>query len=467
MSVLLCVAVLGFVGLCWRTLGFRQPLGLERSGIFLFSTSLLIALFFGAFRLTHQPPELGALAKMLGEANYAFLILFLRWLRKGLPRPVEIRGSWLVVLVSLIHLMLNLMLTGSSQMTIMSVQVLVLIGWVALEAWWLWSAQPHWPKLLLALVVTVHWLAELAVRGLMGWQLWQGGLGQLPPGWTDMALDWMWVTFFLGFMAQLAIAAVLVQALRQDKERLEQLVQGIEGLLKEKESLIMTLLGSNAARQSDPHLATIAHELRQPLSSIQLNAEYLVSGQRLSKDEELQVLNDILHDNRRAVSIVQGLRTLFGDSGSGQVSLALSHWLQNWGSRQSLTLHQQFGVVLVVQCPDAEIRVMAAPEQLEMVLHNLVNNAVEAMAGQSVRRLQVSLSAQNRLVMIDVIDNGPGVAGAIRERIFEMRFSTKSQGMGVGLWLCQRIAHQHGGHLACMAMNTGAHMRLTLPMAPP
>ena len=69
--------------------------------------------------------------------------------------------------------------------------------------------------------------------------------------------------------------------------------------------------------------------------------------------------------------------------------------------------------------------------------------------------------------MIDVIDNGPGVAGAIRERIFEMRFSTKSQGMGVGLWLCQRIAHQHGGHLACMAMNTGAHMRLTLPMAPP
>lgn len=455
--------VLGFALLCLWTTGWRRPMSLERSGTFLLATSLLTSLFYGAFRLLNEDQTLASIAKMMGEANYAFLILFLRAQRKTLSRRAEVRGSLLVLVVSLLHLLLNLTLTGLWQMGVMTVQVLILIGWLALEAWWLWRAKPSMVRLSMALVVSAHWLSELAGRLTLWWAAAQGDTTMQAAGWTDAAQDWMWVTFFLGFMAQLTIAGVVVQALRQDKDRLEQLVNSVEGMLREKEALVMTLLASNAARQTDPHLASLAHELRQPLGAIQLNAEYLTSGQRLNKAEETQVLQEILRENHRAVAIVQGLRSLFTDKAPEYDLVDWSAWVSAWAQEQADVLRQQFGVRLQVRT-QADVWVRGNVVQLQMVLQNLFNNAVEALSGQPDAAIELSLVAHDKSALLDVVDNGPGVPPELQEKIFEMNVSTKSHGMGLGLWLSRRIAQMHRGDLACVNQPQGARMRLALPL---
>ena len=148
MDLVLPLTVLGFVGLCLATTGLWRPMSLGRSGVFLLVTSLFTALFYGAYRLADGDLAMGAIAKMMGEANYAFLIVFLRSLRKTLPISSQRQGALAVLIVSLVHLSLNMTLTGPWQMAVMSLQVLVLIGWVGLESWWLWHAQPQAMRLL-------------------------------------------------------------------------------------------------------------------------------------------------------------------------------------------------------------------------------------------------------------------------------------------------------------------------------
>lgn len=463
MDLVLPLAVLGFVGLCLATTGLWRPMSLGRSGVFLLVTSLFTALFYGAYRLADESLAMGAIAKMLGEANYAFLIVFLRSLRKTLPLSSQRQGALAVLAVSLVHLTLNMTLTGPWQMAVMTLQVLVLIGWVALESWWLWRAQPQGMRLLLALLVSVHWLSEFLGRTALGWKVWHGSLAMQAPGWTDAMVDWMWVTFFLGFMAQLAVAGVVAQALRQDKDRLQQLVQQVEGMLQEKESLVMTLMASNAARETEPQLASLAHELRQPLGSIQLNAEYLASDQRLSREEESQVLQEILRENHRAVAIVQGLRSLFMDKSPPQTRLDLGHFVDHWVALQAPVLQQQFGMHLSTRL-QTSVHVLASAVQLEMVLQNLVNNSVEAIACGQGDAIEVILTVHGHQALVDVVDNGPGLAPELHEKVFGMSYSTKTQGMGLGLWLSRRIAQLHCGDLSCVAQHAGTRMRLSLPL---
>jgi len=463
MNLILPLALLGFAGLCWVFTGLYRPMSLGRSGVFLLATSMLTALFYGAYRLFDGDLTLGAVAKMMGQSNYAFLIIFLRSQRKTLSFAAQRQGAWAVLVVSLVHLSLNMTLTGPWQMAVMSLQVLVLIGWVALESWWLWRAQPHTTRLLLACLVSLHWFSEFLGRGLLGWNAWQGLVDMQAPGWTDATVDWMWVTFFLGFVVLLAVAGVVAQSLREDKDRLQSLVQQVEGMLQEKESLVMTLLASNAAREAEPQLASLAHELRQPLGAIQLNAEYLANAQRLSQEEESKVLQDILRENHRAVAIVQGLRNLFIDNAPKQIVLDLGNLLEKWMALQAPVLLTQFGVRLSLRA-QARVRVLASAVQLEMVLQNLVNNAVEAMASAEGGSIEVILLTDGHQAQVDVVDDGPGLPPELHEKVFEMSYSTKTQGMGLGLWLSRRICLMHRGHLACVMRPAGTCLRLTLPL---
>ena len=462
MDLVLVVSVLVFVVLCVAKTGLARPLDLERSGLFLLLTSLFTAFFYAAFRLGDGALVLGALAKMLGEANYAFLILFLHAQRKVLSRKQEQKGSVAVLLVSLAHLTLNLTLTGHWQLGVMSLQVLVLIGWVGLEAWWLWRARAHKGSLILAVLVLVHWWCELIGRSALVWQVWHGVVLIDVPLWTDATQNWMWVSFFMGFMAQLAIAGVVAQQLRQDKDRLAQMLRQVEDALKEKDSLLLALVASHAGRDAQPHMASLAHELRQPLGSIQLNAEYLASSQRLSREEESQVLQEILRENQRAVGIVQGLRSLFVRQSPLHEAVNLSSLLAQWGERQ-VRLLQPLGVVLHRQLQEG-VRVRGAANQIEMVLQNLVNNAVDALASQGGGEVHLSMRAHEGWVQVDVVDNGPGLPPHLHEKIFEMSFSTKVQGMGIGLWLSRRIAQLHSGQLVCVPQAHGTCMRLALPL---
>lgn len=115
-------------------------------------------------------------------------------------------------------------------------------------------------------------------------------------------------------------------------------------------------------------------------------------------------------------------------------------------------------------------RIAADADQLHQVIINLVVNAQQAMkeAGTPFRRLAIitARGPEPDTVVLDVVDNGPGVPEELQRRIFEPFFTTKPQGegTGVGLSFSQGLAEAHGGRLALLPVESGAAFRLTLPI---
>lgn len=463
---LLFCGVLLYALLWASTLGAFRPLSMERSGIYLLVTGLAAGLVYGAHPLfaAHKLVLL-SLGKMLAESAYLALVLFLRSVRMPLSRRTEVLGSCAVLVLSLLHLTLNITLQGAWHFWVMALQLLALYVWLTLEAYWLWRAKPGGMTMMLLILMCLHTTAEWIARGFMAYAL-MGGAGAGGPEWTQILNAWIYITFSFGYVVLTATASVLIDAFRADKLKLEQVVQQVEGRLKEKESALLSMLVANAERDNDPGVASLAHELKQPLTVIQLNAEYLASGKRLEPQEAEQILQAILRENQRAATIVQSVRSLFASKAAQQhhQRLSLSVWLAEWVQQRAPLLRDRHGVELQLEVhADAVVQVDAA--QIEMVLKNLVDNAAEALMGQPQGCIGITLGVQHHMAIVDVVDNGPGVPHDQLEKVFAMNYSTKPEGMGFGLWLSRHISQTHGGELVALDSTHGAHMRLSLPLA--
>ena len=103
--------------------------------------------------------------------------------------------------------------------------------------------------------------------------------------------------------------------------------------------------------------------------------------------------------------------------------------------------------------------------QLQQVLINLIMNAIEAtISSKSGRREILIRSSKNADgVLVQVQDSGPGIGPEIADRIFEAFFTTKTEGIGMGLSISRSIVESHGGHLRAAARSDGALFELTLP----
>jgi signal transduction histidine kinase len=120
------------------------------------------------------------------------------------------------------------------------------------------------------------------------------------------------------------------------------------------------------------------------------------------------------------------------------------------------------GIVLTSIGPeDGLICVEADATRLEQVLLNLLLNAEEAMHGGAVT---VRLSSDLGYAIIEVADTGPGIPENILPRVFDPYFSTKPQGSGMGLAICQKIIQQHGGSIACDTGSDGTVFRIRIPL---
>lgn len=462
-TLILVIGVLAYVVLWTFTLGAFRPMSVERSGIYILFTGLGAGLVFGVHRFVDHGPELGALGLMLAESAYLALTLFLRSVRLQLSRRSEVRGSVIVLVLTMIHLALNLTLQGFLHYMVMAVQILALFGLVTYEAVLLHRSQPSGITRMLVILLCLHLTLETLGRAFMGYQfiLHPDGTGT---EWLQVRATWVYITFSLGYVVLTATASVLMDAYRSDKFRLEQLVQKVESRLKDRETALMSMLVANAASEKDPAVASLAHELRQPLHSIQLNAEYLSSGKSFSRAEEAEILRSIMDENRRAADLVQGLRNIFVNKVPESLSaMNLSQWLTDWVHAKAPVLLRDHGVVLQLHA-QSDVHVHAHAAQVEVIVQNLVSNAVQALEGQLRGSIHLSLVVQHQQACLDVVDNGPGLPGGWDEKAFEMGATTKVDGMGMGLWLSRRIAQMHGGHLISLPSSSGAHFRMTLPL---
>jgi PAS domain S-box-containing protein len=201
------------------------------------------------------------------------------------------------------------------------------------------------------------------------------------------------------------------------------------------------------------HLAAqVAHEIRNPLSSIGLTCELLedelgaVTGPRAPEVQKL--LRSIGTEIDRLAQLTEGYLK-HARAGRGQVVA-----VDLWGAVGDLTtlvrddLRRRGIALTVLAQPDAG-RVRSDPARLRQVLLNLVRNAGEAVQGRANAQVQLSVSRQGNRTLVTVDDNGPGVPVEQRERIFEAFFTTKESGSGLGLSGSRAAMEVHGGALTC------------------
>lgn len=238
-------------------------------------------------------------------------------------------------------------------------------------------------------------------------------------------------------------------------------------LLQERTALMARLSATGKMAQSGALSATLAHEINQPLASIQLNVE---EAQRLVHERgatELleRLLGRIQHDNQRAATIVQRVRALFSP---GQVQLqsqVVDDLVRFVVSLLDARLRQE-GVALHLTL-DAAAPFQFSSGELEHALLNLLDNALQALrqVNEMGRRIDICTWRADGQVHLAVSDNGPGVPESLRAHVFELSASgSHSQGMGLGLWLARYIAERHGGTIELDAQHSpGARFVMHLP----
>jgi PAS domain S-box-containing protein len=215
--------------------------------------------------------------------------------------------------------------------------------------------------------------------------------------------------------------------------------------------------------------ASIAHEINQPLAAIVTNADACtmwLSSEPPNLEEARAAVDCIAQDGTRASEVIRHIRAMFTKDTPERTTVQVNELIREVGallqagaSRNQVELQTE----LAIDLPPA----MGDRVQLKQVIVNLALNGIEAMGGviDRPRRLVIRSESQNaEELLVAVRDSGVGIDPKAFKRIFDAFFTTKPQGMGMGLSICRSIVEAHGGRLWVSANSDyGATFQFTLP----
>ena len=215
--------------------------------------------------------------------------------------------------------------------------------------------------------------------------------------------------------------------------------------------------------------ASIAHEVKQPLAAVVAQSSAALrwlAHATPDLDEARAALKKITFAGNRASEIVDNLRSMFRKESGARRPLDINGLITNV---IGLTSHeaQKHDILVHTTFLDApKPQTLGDQAQLEQVFLNLVMNAIEAMnsskSDHRVLELKTSVN-EGHEVLVTVADSGPGVDAENLEKIFDAFFTTKADGMGMGLSICRSIIESHGGRLWALPGDPGLIFCVLLP----
>jgi signal transduction histidine kinase len=275
----------------------------------------------------------------------------------------------------------------------------------------------------------------------------------------------------------LAVSAYVLAALFAERRESEARLARANAMLEDEQE---RLAHSNLTlqRERDNKLMTlravmvsISHEIKQPLSAIALNgdaARQFLKSAPSDLAKAKSALNDLIEDSYRAGRILDNLRQLFGRGERENEPIDMNDLALSSLQLLRRELADQ-GVVPALDLATEQPLVMGQKTQLQEVLLNLFQNAIEAMAAIKAdrRALKVRTAiAAGKKILIEIEDSGAGIDPERLERIMDAFVTTKAHGTGLGLAICSAIVERHGGQLlASSDGKNGALFKLVLPVA--
>lgn len=218
--------------------------------------------------------------------------------------------------------------------------------------------------------------------------------------------------------------------------------------------------------------AALAHELNQPLAAILSNAQ---AAQRFLDqedpdiDEVREILKDVVADDRRASEVIHRIRRMIKRDNSQFERLDINRVIEDVHAFMSNDVAIKHVTLSTQLTPDLPA-LHGDPVQLQQVILNLIMNACQAIQDMDADKRRISVATRNQddhAIEITVTDSGHGIDDKLLDKIFQPFFTTKVEGMGMGLAVNRTIVEAHGGRLwAENNPDSGAVFRITLPASP-
>jgi signal transduction histidine kinase len=260
----------------------------------------------------------------------------------------------------------------------------------------------------------------------------------------------------------------MADSLQEREGRLEERSRELEQALRELQASQEALIRSERLATIGQMAAQIAHEVRNPLNALGLNAELLadeLDGGEAATSTEL--LAGIRAEVKRLTAITEDYLRLGRLPPLNLEVQPLAPLIDELVRFQEAEL---VGVGVAVDCevPDDLPHVQVDVGQFRQALLNIVRNAAEALAERGGGRLHIHARADDGGVLLLLEDNGPGMDSDLVARVFDPFFSTKAKGSGLGLPLTQQVIEEHGGRIRCTSkVGEGTTFTIWLPSPRP
>jgi signal transduction histidine kinase/ligand-binding sensor domain-containing protein len=279
----------------------------------------------------------------------------------------------------------------------------------------------------------------------------------------------LWQTNWFLALCAIAFVAFLWEMYQLRMRQLAR-AQAIESRQRELE---LELAHANRLATMGQLTASIAHEVNQPLSASILNAGSALRWLKTDPPdlgEIRQALDRIVRDGNRAADVIGRIRSMVKKAPAEREDLVINTKVTNVLAIANSELLKHGIVIRTELAPDLPL-VKGDRVQIQQVLLNLILNAAEAMSTlpDGPRELVIrSGRDESGNVLVSVRDTGPGLSPEAMDRIFHPFYTSKKEGLGLGLSICQSIIEAHGGRLWASANSPrGAVFQFTLPIGTP